>query len=298
MARAITPQTVLVLGASGRFGGIAELLLERGHRVRAGIRNPHSPAAIRLQGMGAELVEADFDDPASLEAAALRADAVFATGTAHRAGPAGEELHGRNLVAALARAGAPHLVFVSGDGAAPDSPVPLFGVKWEVEEAIRTSGIPYTILAPTYLMDNLFNPWNLPALQAGVLPSPIPVDRPLQQTAVADLLSLAVLAIERPDLFAGRRIPIASDELTAGDSAAVISELIPRTLEARHAPSDALPPGVRVLFGWLESAGHRVDIGALHDEFPAVDWHDYRAWARTQLDRFRELCEHPEPVAT
>jgi uncharacterized protein YbjT (DUF2867 family) len=298
MTRAITPQTVLVLGASGRFGGIAELLFERGHRVRAGIRNPHSPAAVRLQGMGAELVEADFDDPASPEAAVLRADADFATGTALRAGPAGEELHGRNLVAALARAGAPHLVFVSGDGAAPDSPVPLFRVKWEVEEAIRASGVPYTILAPTYLMENLFNPWNIPALQAGVLPSPIPVDLPLQQTAAADLLSLAVLAIERPDLFAGRRIPIASDELTAGDSAAVISELIPRALEARQAPSDALPPGVRVLFGWLESAGHRVDIGALRDEFPAVDWHDYRAWARMQLDRFRELCEHPEPVAT
>jgi uncharacterized protein YbjT (DUF2867 family) len=297
MTRAITPQTVLVLGASGRFGGIAELLFERGHRVRAGIRNPHSPAAVRLQEMGAELVEADFDDPASLETAALRADAVFATGTAHRAGPAGEELHGRNLVAALARAGAPHLIFVSGDGAASDSPVPLFRVKWEVEEAIRASGAPYTILAPTYLMENLFNPWNIPALQAGVLPSPIPVDRPLQQTAVADLLSLAVLAIERPDVFAGRRIQIASDELTAQDSAPLISELIPRTLEARQAPPDALPPGVRGLFGWLESAGHHVDIGGLHDEFPVVDWHDYRAWARTQLDRFRELCEHPEPVA-
>jgi uncharacterized protein YbjT (DUF2867 family) len=297
MTRAITPQTVLVLGASGRFGGIAELLFERGHRVRAGIRNPHSPAAVRLQEMGAELVEADFDDPASLETAALRADAVFATGTAHRAGPAGEDLHGRNLVAARARAGAPHLIFVSGDGAASDSPVPLFRVKSEVEEAIRASGAPYTILAPTYLMENLFNPWNIPALQAGVLPSPIPVDRPLQQTAVADLLSLAVLAIERPDVFAGRRIQIASDELTAQDSAPLISELIPRTLEARQAPPDALPPGVRGLFGWLESAGHHVDIGGLHDEFPVVDWHDYRAWARTQLDRFRELCEHPEPVA-
>jgi uncharacterized protein YbjT (DUF2867 family) len=297
MTRAITPQTVLVLGASGRFGRIAELLLERGHRVRAGIRNPQSPAAVRLQAMGAELVEADFDDPASLETAAFRADSVFATGTAHRAGPGGEELHGRNLVAALTRTGAPYLVFVSGDGAAPDSPVPLFRVKWEVEEAIRASGVQYTILTPTYLMENLFNPWNIPALQAGVLPSPIPVDRSLQQTAVADLLSLAMLAIERPDRFAGRRIPIASDELTAGDSAAAISELIPRALDARQPPSDALPPGVRVLFGWLESVGHHVDTGALHDEFPAVAWHDYGGWVHMQLDRFRELCEHPEPVA-
>src|SRR5919204_532720 len=85
--------------------------------------------------------------------------------------------------------------------------------KWAVEERIRSLGIPHTILAPTYLMENLFNPWNVPALRAGVLPSPISVDRPLQQTAVADLLSLAALALERPDEFARRRIAVGSDEL-------------------------------------------------------------------------------------
>src|SRR4029450_7972941 len=86
-------------------------------------------------------------------------DAVFASGTAHRAGPEGEGVHGHNLAVAIAAAHVPHLVFVSGDGAAPDSPVPLFRTKWEVEEAIRASGVPHTILAPSYLMENLFNPW-------------------------------------------------------------------------------------------------------------------------------------------
>jgi hypothetical protein len=155
---------------------------------------------------------------------------------------------------------------------------------------------PHTILAPTYLMENLFNPWNLPALRAGVLPSPVPLDRPLQQTAVSDLLALAVLAIERPNEFAGRRIPIASDELTAIESAEAISELAPRTFEPRLAPAEMLPPGVRLLFGWLESTGHRVDLAALRDDFPDLGWHGYGEWARSQLERFRELCPH-EPVA-
>jgi uncharacterized protein YbjT (DUF2867 family) len=288
---------VLVAGATGRFGGIAELLLERGHEVRAGVRDLDSPGAARLGELGAEVVRADFDDPASLESAAAGVDAVFAAGTAHRAGPQGEALHGRNLSEAVRAAEVSHLVFVSGDGAAPDSPVPLFRAKWEVEEAIRASGVPHTILAPTYLMENLFNPWNLPALQAGVLPSPIAIDRPLQQTAVADLLSLALLALESPRQFAGRRIVVASDELTAEESAAVISELIPRILEARQAPAEMLPPGVQLLFDWLDRSGHQVAIEALHEEFPQAGWHTYEAWARTQLDRFRELCPHPEPVA-
>ncbi len=288
---------ILVAGATGRFGQIAELLLERGHAVRAGARDLGSPAAARLSELGAELVRADFDDPDSLEKAATGVDAVFASGTAHHVGPEGEARHGRNLAAALASAGVPHLVFVSGDGAGPDSPVPLFRAKWEVEEAIRANGVPHTILAPTYLMENLFNPWNLPALQAGVFPSPIAIDRPLQQTAVPDLLAMAVVAVERPEELADRRIAVASDQLTAEESAAAISELIPRTLEPRQAPREMLPPGIQLLFGWLGSSGHVVAIDALHEDFPQIAWHSYGDWARTQLHRFRELCPHPEPVA-
>jgi uncharacterized protein YbjT (DUF2867 family) len=288
---------VLVLGATGRFGGIAELLLERGHAVRAATRDLGSPAAARLRELGAEPVFADFDAPTSLTVAARGVDGVFASGTAHRVGPDGETGHGTKLAAAVAAAEVPHLVFVAGDGAAPDSPVPLFRAKWRVEEAIRASGVASTILAPTYLMENLFNPWNLPALRSGVLPSPIAVDRPLQQTAVADLLALAVVAIEQPDRLAGRRIPVASDQLTGEEVAAAISAVIPRTLEARPAPASELPPGVRFLFDWLATSGHSVDIASLHREFPEVGWHGYADWASGQLERFRELCSHPEPVA-
>jgi uncharacterized protein YbjT (DUF2867 family) len=287
---------VLVVGASGRFAPIADLLLERGHEVRATSRDPESPAAVRLAELGAEIVPADYESAESLNVAAREMDAVFAGGTAHHVGPEGEERHGRNLARAVSAADVPHLVYVSGDGAAPDAALPLFRAKWEVEEAIRATGIPPTILAPTYLMENLFNPWNIPALQAGIYPSPIAIDRPLQQAAVADLLSLAALAIEKPHRFAGRRVQVASDELTAEQAARTISDLIPRELEARQAPADQLPAGVRFLFGWLESTGHQVDIGALRDNLPEVGWGDYRGWARGQLDRFRELCLDPETV--
>jgi hypothetical protein len=130
-----------------------------------------------------------------------------------------------------------------------------------------------------------------------VHPSPIPVDQPLQQTAVADLLRLGVLAIEDPSRFIDRRIPVASDQLTAEEAADAISSAIPRRLEAGQALTDALPPGISFLFGWLESTGHQVDLGSLHAEHPGVSWHSYGAWAEEQLDRFRELCPHPEPVA-
>src|ERR671930_268922 len=113
---------------------------------------------------------------------------------------------GADAAARLRAAGAavPHLVYVSGDGAAPDSLVPLFRVKAAVEADVRASGVAATVLAPVYFAENLFNPWNLTALSAGTFPSPIDVDLPLQQVAIADLVRFAVLAIERPADFAGR----------------------------------------------------------------------------------------------
>jgi uncharacterized protein YbjT (DUF2867 family) len=61
---------ILVAGATGRFGAVAELLLKRGHSVRALTREPESAAASTLKEHGARIVRGDYDDPTSLAAAA------------------------------------------------------------------------------------------------------------------------------------------------------------------------------------------------------------------------------------
>jgi uncharacterized protein YbjT (DUF2867 family) len=281
---------VLVAGATGRLGAIVDALLARGHAVRAMTRNTGSPAAARLRAAGADVVYGDFDDPDGIAAAAVGADAMFATGTAHRAGPEGELRHGLAVASAAAAAGVPHLVYSSGDGAAADSALPLFRVKHQVEEHVRSLPIAHTILAPVYFMENLFNPWNLPLLHAGAFPSPIPVDLPMQQVAIADLAELAVTAIERPDEFAGERITVASDELSGEDAARALVRVLGRDFIAAQLPSEELAPGLRALFAWLEYNRQSVDLAALHDRYPDVGWHGYEAWLRSQHARLRELC--------
>lgn len=281
---------VVVTGSTGRLGVLVDVLLDRGHTVRAMARDPNSPAAARLRDAGAEVVYGDFDDAGSIARAAAGADAMFATGTAHKAGPEGELRHGQNVAHAASAAGVAHLVYSSGDGAAPDSPIPLFRVKHQVEQHIRSLSIAHTILAPVYFMENLFNPWNLPALQAGTLPSPIPVELPLQQVAIADLANIAALAIERPQEFEGQRIAIASDALTAEEAGRILSDVIGRDFDAAQTSSKELAPGLRALFTWLEHTGHDVDLAALHRRYPEVGWHDYEAWLRSQQSRLRELC--------
>ena len=267
---------VLVLGATGRIGRpVAERLLARGHRVRAGVRDPGSPAAVQLR---ATVVRADFDDPASLEAAARVVDAVVATGTAHRAGPDGERRHGIALAEAVARAGRPPLVYVSGAGADRPSNVPVFEAKRAVETRIGELGLAATILAPAYFMENAFNPWNLEALAHGRFPLALPADLPLAQVAIADVAAMAVVAVERFGELAGQRIELASDELTGAQAAAALSRVTGRPFVFERVDA---PPPLRPLFAWLEAVGFAIDGAALRERYPEVGWRSFEAWARS-----------------
>jgi uncharacterized protein YbjT (DUF2867 family) len=270
---------VAVAGATGRFGGAARLLASRGHAVRALARDLSAPAAGDLRTAGIDVRRGDYDDPDGLAVALRGVDAVIASGTAHRAGPDGELRHGLALAAAVAEARVPQLVWISGHGADRQTGVPVLEAKGAVEERIAALGLGATILAPVYFMENVLNPWNLPAVRAGVLPTPVSLSRPLQQIAIADVVAFAVLAVEQRESFLGRRIELAADELTGDQMAASLVEVAGRRLEPRRAPLDALAPGLRAMFDWLECTGHDVDIAALHSRYPQIEWHDFRAWA-------------------
>src|SRR6266702_4531386 len=262
---------ILVAGATGRFGGIVDLLLARGHAVCAAARDPAGPEAARLAALGAHVVRADFDDAGSLAAAARGMNAVFASGSAHRVGPGGEERHGRNLAEALSGTGAPHLVFVSGAGADRHTGVAVLDAKRAVEQRIRELRLPATMIAPVYLMENLFNPWNLAAIGAGVLPTPVP-------------------PIEQPDVFTGERIEVASDAPAGEEAASTLSALLGRDFTARQLAGADLPPGLTALFAWLERDPSPVDIGALHGRFPGIAWHTFSDWAKEQQARLAKAA--------
>ena len=275
--------TVFVAGATGRIGGpIARLLMARGHHVLAGTRDRRSPAATALARRGARIVHVDFDDVASLAAAARESEAVVSAGTAHRAGPDGERRHGINLAEAVARAGAPALVYVSGAGADRRTGVPVFESKRAVEERIRALGLDAAVLAPVYFMENGLNPWNLDALARGRFPLALPADRTLQQVAIADVAAMAVLAVQQPEAFAATRLEIASDELTGAQAAERLSSATGRRYAFERVALDALAPPLRALFAWLDRDGFAVDLRALRERHPEVEWHSFERWAADQ----------------
>lgn len=73
------PKLIVILGATGNQGGSVarRFLADPTYRVRGITRNPSSRAAQALAALGAEIVAADLDDPASLRAAFAGANLIF-----------------------------------------------------------------------------------------------------------------------------------------------------------------------------------------------------------------------------
>jgi uncharacterized protein YbjT (DUF2867 family) len=277
---------VLVTGATGKQGGhLVRELLARGHSVRALTRKPESPGAAALAARGVTIVSGDFEDQGSLERAARGVDTVFAMATPVEGGEKAETREGINIVRAASSAGITHLVYSSVAGADRASGIPHFDSKFEVEKEIRRSGVPFTIVAPVFFMENFLADWLAAGIAKGSIAMALPATRRLQQIAVADIAQFTALVIERRESFHGRRIEIASDELTLATAAAAISEASGRHIEYTALPVDTMRQwneDQARMFEWFDRVGYDADVVGLRSLYPEVDWHRFSVWAREQ----------------
>jgi uncharacterized protein YbjT (DUF2867 family) len=271
---------VLVAGATGRLGGpLADHLIDRGHRVRALTRDPGAAPAERLRRRGAHVVAGDLDDPASLRRATARADAVFVLSTPHHGtGPAAETRQAITLADAAVDAGVGYLVYVSAAGAGQARDVPMLDSKRLVEEHLADLPVPHAVIAPAYFMDNLAYPWNTAVLRAGQWPIPLPPGRPVQLIPAIDTARFAALVIERPADFAGRRVELASDEVTGPQAARILSEILRRPITHRQTVPGPLAP-MAPFFQWIAGTGFHADIQQLRTSYPEIGWQSLRQWA-------------------
>ena len=154
------PMTVGVAGGTGFVGGAVALeLFRRGHRVVAlshgdGEARGPLPDAIEIR-------HADVSDGTGLPEALAGLDAVVIA-LAFRNSPIEAPRRGQTfeavdaagterLVAAARFAGVRRLLYFSGAGAAPDAKRHWFRAKWRAETALWGSGIPFTIIRPTWI---------------------------------------------------------------------------------------------------------------------------------------------------
>jgi uncharacterized protein YbjT (DUF2867 family) len=148
--------TVLVTGATGFVGEhVAHALRARELPVRALVRDRER--ASRLASWGVELVEGDVTDLTSLRAAAAGVDSVVHLVAIIKGSRAQFErvmAQGtRDLVEATKEAGVRRFVLASALGLNERSrdAVPYFAAKWEMERAVKESGLEYVIFRPSFI---------------------------------------------------------------------------------------------------------------------------------------------------
>jgi NADH dehydrogenase len=147
---------ILVAGGTGRVGGeVVRLLTGRGLAVRILSRDPDRSPGRSWQSV--EVVAGDVRDPASLGRAVAGVSTVVSTITGFAPGEPGPQViddeGNRALIRAARTSGAEHFVLVSIAGASPTHQLEIRRAKHQAEEELRGSGLAWTIVRPTVLME-------------------------------------------------------------------------------------------------------------------------------------------------
>ncbi|MDZ7371681.1 MAG: complex I NDUFA9 subunit family protein [candidate division KSB1 bacterium] len=148
---------VLVTGATGFVGTvITERLQAAGHLARALVRT--AAKAQFLQERGVEVRFGDATDRTSLHAALADCEAVIHLIAIIQEFPSRGVTFERinyeatlNLIEAAKACGVRRFLHMSALGATPDGPTPYFRTKGKAEEAVRRSGLEFTIFRPSFI---------------------------------------------------------------------------------------------------------------------------------------------------
>jgi uncharacterized protein YbjT (DUF2867 family) len=276
-------RTILVTGATGQQGGsLARLLLQKKHKVYALTRNAQSSSAQDLRNRGANIMKGDLDDSDSLEHAVKDVESVFLMGTPFEDGTEGEIRRGKLMTDIAKKNGIQHLVYSSVANADKNTGIPHFESKYKVEQHIKKLGIPHTIIGPTFFMENLLGP----GLEQGQLALPLSPSTTLQQSALENIAEFSALVLERHKPFLGKRIDIASDEVTGEQATDILSNMLGYKIRYVPVPLEQVYQGnedMARMYEWYEKVGTGIDISALHQEYPEVKWLTFRDWAKLRL---------------
>jgi len=236
---------IAVVGATGaQGGGLVRAILadpSGGFAVRAITRKASSDKGKELAKLGAEVVEADLDDAASLKRAFTGAYGAYCvTNFWEHFSPEKEQAQVRNMADAARAAGLKHVVWSTLEDTRrwvplSDNRMPTLGGKWkvphfdgkgEIDHVWKDLGVPTTYLLTSFYWENFIyfgmGPKKGPDGKA-VIAFPMG-DRPLSGIAAGDIGACAYGVFKAGNEYIGKTVGIAGDHVTGADMAAEFSK--------------------------------------------------------------------------
>ncbi len=212
---------VLVVGGTGTVGSqVARHLLEKGAKVRVMARSADKS---KLE-LPVEMVQGDLEKPAELGPQFTGVDAMFLLNALSQS----ETAQGLAAVDAARKGGVRQIVYMSVLMPPGSEIIPHFASKIPVEQAVRESGLRWTILRPNNFYQNDVG-LREAVVGYGVYPQPIG-DKGVTRIDVRDIADAAVNAFFDPG-HDGKIYPLNGPRAWTGDeTAAVYSENLGRVV--------------------------------------------------------------------
>jgi uncharacterized protein YbjT (DUF2867 family) len=222
---------IVVIGGTGNTGrALVSALTAKGLDFKCLVRDIDK--ARETLGADVALVSGDLDDPASLDAAFAGADKVFLN-SGH--GPALQQQQ-MNAVDAAKRARVSHFVKMSGSekGITADSPSQILRDHYHVEEALKASGLAWTIVQPNYFLNNVMMFAPTVASDSKFM-SPIKADAPISMIDVRDTADCVVAVLTEPG-HEGKTYYLTGAIITLNDVAAEFTRVLGREISLVTVP--------------------------------------------------------------
>lgn len=267
---------ILIVGGSGSLGrATARRLLMRGNRVRILTRFPGKLEDLRTEA--AEILRGDLLDTPSLAAACKGVDQVFAAahsilGRGRESSVHVDDRGHRDLLSAAREAGVRRFVYTSAFAHGSSVGVPFFRIKREIEGAVASSGMVYTILRPTAFMEpHAHTLIGLPVVREGKVTIFGRGETPRNFVAPEDVARVAEIALA-DGLLDGESVDIGGPEnLTTMDVIHLYEKLSGRQARVRHLPL-ALPRLLAPIFRPIHPGVSQIlSFTALSDEDQSFD---------------------------
>ncbi|WP_258001497.1 NmrA family NAD(P)-binding protein [Fischerella thermalis] len=214
------PGKVLLIGVTGGTGAnVVKGFFEQGvNNLRAITRkiDLSRPSLLKMSNAGVELVEANLDDEDSLSPAFADISAVYCHATTTDAAkPDPREVERAKRIAQVAKqAKIKHFVYNSAGGADRKSGISHIEQKYKVEQILKSTGLPTTMLRACLFMEEFWKQYTRPSILKGVFPFSIQPDKPIHLVTTKDIGRVAAYVIKNPSEYIGQHIELAGDVLT------------------------------------------------------------------------------------
>lgn len=267
---------ILVTGASGNLGNLvlSHLTETYGYapsQIIAASRNPLTLS--KWADKGVEVRKADFDDPASLSEAFDGADRLLLISTDSADNETRIRQH-LNAVAAAKKAGIGHILYTSLPNA-ETSNISFASVHLGTEDAIKESGVKWTILRNSWYFENLA--FTIPgALASGTLYTAAG-DGTIAYLSRNDLAKAAAAALIGATDFENTTLTLTgSTGLTFSEVASEVGEAFGRAISVVRVPSQAvvegakahgLPENVATMLASFDVAAQAGDLATVTSDF-------------------------------